>query len=893
MSITTTPYGFIPTQISGLVLWLDASDATTITQSSGNITQWRDKSTSALTATASNNPTLVPNIQNGFPGISLDGSTQYFNLGNNLNMGTNQIYIFIVSKFNSTADGAIIGKSLYGSQGGRYSLLRSGALIPLIEAGGGAVNNSGLNSDTSTSPRLLNMAWDRSTIYLYQNGTSVFSVGLSDSSNLTTGNSLLIGAYQNGSGGVPPVAGLYMNGYIHEILMYMTPTGSPLGDTARQQIESYLAQKWGLTLGAGHPGLTSTVYRSTYLKNTAVKRNIAIMTPFYTAFSPRQISGCSHWFDATDSSTITLSSGSLTQWNDKSGNGRNLTAVSGFANATVSSAHQNGLNVFNFSGNGLYRTAAGNVSYPLDVYIIVALKSLTAHVDVLGMGDASVDNFNSLTFAESAASKWHNGSSQGARQTISLTTETSLSFLLIQWSIANGNYLLRRNGTQLIQASQTYSFNNSATAIFQIGFRHTDNVYGTQANFSGYIGEIIVFNNQIGTTNRQNVESYLAQKWGLTSSLAAGHSHLTQPAGARTALSLVNSKFSLTPLPSYTLKYTYTGSNQSFIVPSGITSVNVYMWGAGGGGGLSGGGGAGCYVQGVLTVIPGETLTIVVGEGGGNKQRSFGKTYGGGGQGGGPDNGRSDTPASQGGGRSAIVRSSTDLVTAAAGGGGRGGRGGRGRLVTGENGTGAATGGTQSAGGTNNGAIYSGGNANQDNSAGGGAGYYGGGGGGQDQAGGGGSSLTSNLSLLAGESTYGTESSNGVLAPQTSSPYYNSDVAFGATTSYGYNYGSGGNGLVVISFASKSTIATLTYSRLILLAWYGSVAYRYGLNVTTSVNNAFGGNSSNTITLSLATFTDPQIGTTKYTFIVYMFNGIQKFSSAYAEGTVLTFSSLT
>ena len=317
------------------------------------------------------------------------------------------------------------------------------------------------------------------------------------------------------------------------------------------------------------------------------------------------------------------------------------------------------------------------------------------------------------------------------------------------------------------------------------------------------------------------------------------------------------------------------------------------MWGAGGGGGLSGGGGAGCYVQGVLTVIPGETLTIVVGEGGGNKQRSFGKTYGGGGQGGGPDNGRSDTPASQGGGRSAIVRSSTDLVTAAAGGGGRGGRGGRGRLVTGENGTGAATGGTQSAGGTNNGAIYSGGNANQDNSAGGGAGYYGGGGGGQDQAGGGGSSLTSNLSLLAGESTYGTESSNGVLAPQTSSPYYNSDVAFGATTSYGYNYGSGGNGLVVISFASKTTVATLTYSRLILLAWYGSVAYRYGLNVTTIVNNAFANNPSNTITLSLATFTDPQVGTTKFTFIAYMFNGIQKFSSAYAEGTVLTFSSLT
>ena len=65
MSITTTPYGFIPTQVAGLALWLDASDTTTITQSSGNITQWRDKSTSGLTATAANNPTLVAKIQNG------------------------------------------------------------------------------------------------------------------------------------------------------------------------------------------------------------------------------------------------------------------------------------------------------------------------------------------------------------------------------------------------------------------------------------------------------------------------------------------------------------------------------------------------------------------------------------------------------------------------------------------------------------------------------------------------------------------------------------------------------------------------------------------------------------------------------------------------------------
>ena len=890
MSITTTPYGFNPSLTPGLVLWLDASDTTSVIQSGGTITQWNDKSTSALTATAVNSPTLVANIQNGFPGISFDGSTQYFNLGNNLNMGTNQLYIFVVSKFNSTADGAIIGKSLYGSQAARYSLVRSGGtMVPLVEVSGGAVNNSGLNSDTSTSARLLNMVWDRSNIYLYQNGSSVFSVGLSDSSNLTNGDSLLIGAYQNGSGGTPPTAGLYMNGYIHEILMYSTSTASPLGETARQQIESYLAQKWGLTLGAGHPGLTSTVYRSTYLKNSAVKRNIATMTPFYTAFTPRSIAGCSLWLDGADpagTGTPPANGASIATWVDKSGLGQTITQATTANQALYT------------SGGGL--TFTSGMQYPLNTSVFMTMFSVEYTIFVVEKRAVSGLGFFIGNTAGGGGPLYlgYNGTTVMRFTTASIV---DLDYTVPAYSGSDATEPIRIWACRWFGSSvnsRDIGLNGQLSPLTQ-AFNQAPSFSGNQSiggclygNYVGKMYEMIIFNKAISDSAKQQVESYLAQKWGLISSLPGGHLNATQPAGARTALSLANSKFSLIPIFSYILKYTYTGSNQSFVVPSGVTSVNVYMWGAGGGAGLGGGGGAGCYVQGVLPVIPGETLTIVVGQGGGNKARALGKTYGGGGAGGGPDSGRSDIPSSQGGGRSAIVRSSTDLVTAAAGGGGRGGRGGRGRLVTGENGTGSATGGTQTAGGTNNGGLYIGGDANQDNSAAGGSGYYGGGGGGQDQAGGGGSCLTSNLSLLAGESTYGTESSNGVLAPQTSSPYYNSDVAFGATSSYGYNYGSGGNGLVVISFSSKTSVS-LTYSRLILSAWYGSVAYRYGLDVTTTVNNAFGGNPSNTITLSLATFTDPQIGTTKYTFIVYMFNGIQKFSSAYAEGTVLTFSSLT
>ena len=244
--------------------------------------------------------------------------------------------------------------------------------------------------------------------------------------------------------------------------------------------------------------------------------------------------------------------------------------------------------------------------------------------------------------------------------------------------------------------------------------------------------------------------------------------------------------------------FTYTGADQTYVVPTGVTSMRVYLWGAGGGGGLAGGGGAGAMVQGVLAVTPGETLTIVVGQAGdGLNRNEAGRTYGGGGQGGAGD----ALFNSRGGGRSAIRRSGADIVTVGAGGGGRGVRGGKGGLTNGfAPSSGTATGGTQSAGGNTGGALNLGGNSVADNNGGGGSGYYGGGGGpGQDQPGAGGSSLTSNLTLIPGETVFGFESTDGALAPNTSSPYYQANVGVGGIAgTASVRGGTGGNGLVVM-----------------------------------------------------------------------------------------------
>ncbi|MFA5087047.1 MAG: DUF2341 domain-containing protein, partial [Candidatus Paceibacterota bacterium] len=202
--------------------------------------------------------------------------------------------------------------------------------------------------------------------------------------------------------------------------------------------------------------------------------------------------------------------------------------------------------------------------------------------------------------------------------------------------------------------------------------------------------------------------------------------------------------------------FTYTGADQTYTVPAGVTSISVKAWGGGGGGGNPGGwtfgypGGGGGYTQGVISVSPGQTLTVIVGAGGNNGSISNANfSYGGGGKN--CTTGTDCQYGGQGGGRSAIRNGSTELLTAGGGGGGgsrystsinaAGGAGG-GAIgqtgVGGENSTYGGGGGTQSAGGAGGaatnvgvaGSQYQGGYPSSNSyGGGGGGGWYGGGGG--------------------------------------------------------------------------------------------------------------------------------------------------------------------
>ena len=78
----------------------------------------------------------------------------------------------------------------------------------------------------------------------------------------------------------------------------------------------------------------------------------------------------------------------------------------------------------------------------------------------------------------------------------------------------------------------------------------------------------------------------------------------------------------ITPVGRTKTNYFYTGADQSFVVPAGVTYIFVKLWGAGGSNARAGGwaygseGGGGGHARGLIPVTPGETITVRVGQGG-------------------------------------------------------------------------------------------------------------------------------------------------------------------------------------------------------------------------------------------------------------------------------------
>tara|TARA_Y100000004_G_scaffold18998_1_gene19541 strand:- start:15 stop:1586 length:1572 start_codon:yes stop_codon:yes gene_type:complete len=319
------------------------------------------------------------------------------------------------------------------------------------------------------------------------------------------------------------------------------------------------------------------------------------------------------------------------------------------------------------------------------------------------------------------------------------------------------------------------------------------------------------------------------------------------------------------------------GTTGSYTVPSGLTSLNVTAWGAGGGGdrpqypNVYGGGGG--FAKGTLAVTPGQSLTIVVGEGGGTRLSATNTHSTGAFGGDGP--GDSGEPVGQrngggtgrggaggGGGLTGVFTGAVDqsndcraTVIAGAGGGGGadgpalGAEGGAGGGLTGvaggqgtaqvnnapHNGGDQGGGGDQEQGGEGqsapgDGGKFYGGGTDDTDGAGGGAGWFGGGSGRGSPghtAGGGGSSYHGHPQVTCGSTSEGTtggseftEGAAGQISPTGQSdplwatpinPGGNSvNVGKGGAPSGSNNDETAGNGYVFLTGGVAGSVTSTT-----------------------------------------------------------------------------------
>ena len=253
------------------------------------------------------------------------------------------------------------------------------------------------------------------------------------------------------------------------------------------------------------------------------------------------------WLDAADASTVTTVSSAVSQWNDKSGNGRNAAQSTAGNRPAYQSAAQNGLNAVRFTAASSHFLTAGTTSTwnflhngtnsavfivarvrstgdnPNDAHYFLATQVSSAEIGFQCYYEdrTSVSINNGFSCAVSRGVSGVNTATASVADVLTPGTYNIASvYVDADNATANNRILFRVNGgteTGGNTLTNAPSASNSTHAL-NIGRNPLPLLYLT-----GDICEILIFNTQPGTTDRQRLEGYLAHKWGLTASLPADH----------------------------------------------------------------------------------------------------------------------------------------------------------------------------------------------------------------------------------------------------------------------------------------------------------------------------------------------------------------------------------
>jgi hypothetical protein len=494
--------------IPGCSLWLDAADPSTLTLSGSNVAQWRDKSgngNSAFVTTSANQPTYANNR------LTFSGA-QYLFTPLNSRIERQTLFAIVSTSATDIVQRAVLGQSGREARGGySFYLADGGSRTQRVHTWGG-------------SPGIKGAALDQNQVYIY-GATVVSATGsavLYLNGNLAVSGSVaslssseftyVVGSGNGGTGGGLPEE--LLQGTLGELLLW----NNVLSETERQQIEGYLADKWGLkaNLPAAHP--------------------FKIAPLISRPFGPLDVAGCALWLDAADPSTLTLSGSNVTQWRDKSSTGTfaqpqrghsgiipTLTTSTGVPSIFINNLNSTAYN----TGTYTQLTVQANIQTAADysVFAVINLTQLAASSEL----QTIYTNRRVATAGERRAPQMGAGSSYEANTFDNTTRNASGGGFIgtgrLQTSLVASSdaFIQYKDGVVFGSSGASANrFTTDADPLPSIGGTfnsvEVDNRFAT-----GHFHELLVYTQSVSTAQRQQIEGYLANKWGIRASVPTTH----------------------------------------------------------------------------------------------------------------------------------------------------------------------------------------------------------------------------------------------------------------------------------------------------------------------------------------------------------------------------------
>ena len=244
------------------------------------------------------------------------------------------------------------------------------------------------------------------------------------------------------------------------------------------------------------------------------------------------VAGYTAWFDAADTSTISVSGSDVTQWRDKSANAYHLAQPSGSYRPQSGTRTINSLNVVDYNSNvdTLVASTAANWTFLSNstgstVFIMISLDATPAG-DSFQMLRTQGSNNQTVgyTGSISAASpyNWQHVLTNGGdlfcfnRSTATISATTPTIFVIKSdpnaTPAADKSFIFKNSGTA--DKNNTTTGTASASAPQQ-PLRVGD--YEEAGTFSpnGVYGEIIFYSSKLSDADISSNVTYLSNKWGI------------------------------------------------------------------------------------------------------------------------------------------------------------------------------------------------------------------------------------------------------------------------------------------------------------------------------------------------------------------------------------------